>query len=154
MFADPADTFGRYHRIGGVGVWYASDQEQAAWAEWFRHFVGDGIDPNETVRRVGHADITELVVLDLTDQSVRDLLGITEAELVGDDYSITQEIAEAARSAGFDGLLAPSAALPGRRTLAVFAPGVSSRALGPSNVRRPPPRMRALRQSVRTYRQR
>lgn len=150
-FADPADTVGRYHNLGGGGVWYASDQEQAAWAEWFRHFVGDGIDPNETLRRVGHVDFTDLEVLDLTDQTVRHLLGITEADLVSDDYSITQEIAEVARSAGFDGLLAPSAALPGRRTVAVFPSGAAERALGSSSVRRPPPRMSALRRTVREY---
>jgi hypothetical protein len=42
-FADPALSNGRYHRAGGVGVWYASDQEQASWAELMRHFVDDGV---------------------------------------------------------------------------------------------------------------
>ncbi len=52
-FADPARGPGRYHRQGEPGVWYASNQEQAAWAELFRHFVDDGIDPFELRRRVG-----------------------------------------------------------------------------------------------------
>lgn len=51
--ADPARGPGRYHRTGEPGVWYASSQEQAAWAELFRHFVHDGIDPFEVRRRVG-----------------------------------------------------------------------------------------------------
>jgi len=37
------------------------------------------------------------------------------------DYEICQQLAHAARVAGFDCVLAPSAGLPGQRTLAVFA---------------------------------
>lgn len=53
-------------------------------------------------------------------------LAVSEHDLVGDDYSVTQAIASAARNAGFDGVLAPAAALPGRNTLAVFAHALSS----------------------------
>jgi len=42
-------------------------------------------------------------------------LAVSELDLVGDDYSVTQAIASAARNAGFDGVLAPAAALPGKR---------------------------------------
>jgi RES domain-containing protein len=112
--ADPAVTDGRFHRAGGVGVWYASSQEQAAWAELFRHFVDDGVDPFEVIRRVGSVDVTDLVVLDLTDSTVCVALGVTEDDLVADDYTLCQDIAAAAHAAGFDGILAPAAALPGR----------------------------------------
>jgi hypothetical protein len=40
--ADPARGPGRYHRTGEPGVWYASNKEQGAWAELFRHFVDEG----------------------------------------------------------------------------------------------------------------
>ena len=53
-------------------------------------------------------------------------LAVSELALVGDDYSVTQAIASAARNAGFDGVLAPAAALPGRKTLAVFAHALTS----------------------------
>lgn len=46
-FADPAVSAGRYPVIGGPGVWYASNQEQAAWAEMFRHFMDEGVNPVE-----------------------------------------------------------------------------------------------------------
>jgi hypothetical protein len=39
--ADPARAPGRYHRTGQPGVWYASNREQGAWAELFRHFVDE-----------------------------------------------------------------------------------------------------------------
>ncbi len=49
-------TSGRYHRRGGAGAWYGSDREQAAWAELFRHFTDEGVDPFEVRRRVGVVD--------------------------------------------------------------------------------------------------
>lgn len=150
-FADPARSEGRYHRYGGPGVWYASDQEQAAWAELFRHFVDEGIDPFEVLRRVGAAEIDGLEVLDLTDDAVLKGLGFDRDDLVGDDYNLAQDLADLARAAGFEGLLAPSATLPGRRTLVVFAVGMSQLSFGPSRVRRPPPRMADLLTVIRPH---
>lgn len=151
-FADPAVTIGRYHRVGGRGVWYASDQEQAAWSELFRHFLDDGVDPFELRRRVGHVDIEDLVVLDLCDERIQLSLGVTVDVLVGDDYSTTQEIADAAQAAGFGGVIAPSAALPGRKTLVVFESGTNSFHGGISRVRQPPPRIADLLRSIRLHR--
>lgn len=73
--ADPARGPGRYHRTGEPGVWYASNKEQGAWAELFRHFVDDGVDPFEVRRRVGRVAVT-LQVLDLTDERTRSHLGV------------------------------------------------------------------------------
>lgn len=70
-FADPASTDGRYHHRDGPGAWYGSDQEQAAWAELFRHFTEEGIDPFEIRRRVGRVSVEGLEVLDLTNRQVR-----------------------------------------------------------------------------------
>lgn len=82
----------------------------------FRHFLDAGVSPFEVLRRVGAVDVVDLDVLDLCDPAVREELGVSEGDLVSDDYSACQALAdEAARY--FDGLLAPSAALPGRRTL-------------------------------------
>ena len=93
----------------------------ASWCELFRHFVGNGVDPFEVRRRAGRCAVDRLAVLDLTDPIVRAALGVTVDDLVGDDYEVCQRLAQAARVAGFDGVLAPSAGLPGQRTLAVFA---------------------------------
>ena len=148
-FADPASTDGRYHRRGGPGVWYASDREQAAWAELFRHFTDDGVGPFEVRRRVGAVDVAGFQVLDLTDERVRSSLGLLLEDLVGDEYSISQELAEAAAKAGFAGILAPSAAMVGRRMLVVFSTGMPSVVIGPSRVRQPPPRLADLMRLVR-----
>lgn len=74
----------------------------------------------EIRRRAGRAQVTQLHVLDLTDPAVQSALEIGDCDLVDDDYGGCQEIADAARMAGLDGVLAPSAGLAGERTLAVF----------------------------------
>ena len=79
-------------------------------------------------------------MLDLTDPTV----GLEEADLIGDDYTKTQAVAAAAAAAEFAGLLAPSAALSGRRTLVVFAAGASAITAEWSAVRQPPPRLADL----------
>ena len=147
---DPARGPGRYHRTGEPGVWYASSQEQAAWAELFRHFVDEGVDPFELRRRVGRVYVV-LEVLDLTDESVRAHVGVDESDLVGDDYSITQTIAAAARRADFHGILAPAAALPDRETLAVFAHALPSVQAERSELRQPPPRLADLLPLIRPH---
>lgn len=50
---------------------------------------------------------------------------------------------------GLAGLLAPSAAFPGRRTLVVFATGASAITAEWSAVRQPPPRVADLLHSMR-----
>lgn len=148
--ADPARGPGRYHRAGEPGVWYGSSQEQGAWAELFRHFLDEGIDPFEIRRRVGRVYVA-LEVLDLTDASVRAHLGIDENDLIGDDYALTQSIAAAARDAGFHAVLAPAAALPERETLAVFAHALPLVQADRSEVRQPPPRMADLLPLIRPH---
>lgn len=148
--ADPARGPGRYHRQGEPGVWYASNQEQAAWAELFRHFVDDGIDPFELRRRIGRATV-DLDVLDLTNPAVRRHLDIDESDLLADDYTITQELGAAARGAGFDAVLAPAAGLPGRQTLAVFVSALPAVHAERSEIRQPPPRLADLLPLIRPH---
>lgn len=121
------------------------------WAELLRHFLDEGVDPFEVRRRVGHADVDGLVVLDLTDTSVTSALGVATADLVGDDYTLTQRIAGAATSAGFEGILAPSAALESRTTLAVFPLGMRAVRMGSSRVRQPPPRVADLLVAIKAH---
>lgn len=125
-------------------MWYASSQEQGAWAELFRHFLDEGVDPFEIRRRVGRVSV-DLEVLDLTDEATRSHLGVSEADLVSDDCTLTQDIATAARNAGFDAVLSPAAAMPGCKTLAVFAHALSDKVTAErSEVRQPPPRLADL----------
>lgn len=140
-FADPAAYDGRYNRAGDPGVWYASLTERGAWAELFRHWGAEEVSPFEVRRRVGRARVDDLAVLDLTDAAVRDALGVTHDDLIGDDIARCQQLAEDARAAGFDGVLAPSGALAGETTLMVFAASMAKVAADHSRVQRPPVRM-------------
>lgn len=147
---DPAGGPGRYHRTGDPGVWYASNREQGAWAELFRHFIDEGIDPFEIRRRVGRVSV-DLQVLDLTGEETRSHLNVNEADLVSDDYATTQVIAAVARDAGFDAVLAPAAALPGCETLAVFVHALPRVDAARSEVRQPPPRLADLLAVIRPH---
>jgi len=118
--SEPAATSGRYHREGERGAWYASSMERAAWAEHIRHMSLGGVDPLLIRRRVGRAMLVGLRVLDLTDARACAALGIERGDLTGDDYARCQELADQARAAGFDGILAPSAAFAGEFTVVVF----------------------------------
>lgn len=147
--ADPAVTTGRYHRVGGPGVWYASSSQNAAWAELFRHHAPGGVSPLEVTRRIGGARVRRLRVLDLTNARVREILGISERELTGDDLTHCQQVAEYARNSGYDAILAPSAALDGQRTIAVFSSAMRKITEGRSRVGSPPARARSLLGRVR-----
>jgi hypothetical protein len=127
-------------------VWYGSSQEQGAWAELFRHFLDDGVDPFEVRRRVGRVSV------DLTDEATRSHLGVREGDLVSEDCTLTRDIAAAARDAGFDAVLAPAAALPGCETLAVFAQALPGKVTAErSEVRQPPPRLAGLLPLIRPH---
>ncbi len=141
QFEDPATYDGRYHRAGEPGVWYASFTERGAWAELFRHWGQHEVSPFEVRRRVGRARVERLVVLDLTDAAVRDELGVTEDDLIADDATRCRQLAADARDAGFDGVLAPSGALAGETTVAVFASAMGKVIAEHSRVQRPPVRM-------------
>jgi hypothetical protein len=106
-----------------------------------RHFLDDGVDPFEIRRRVGRVKVQGLRVLDLTNPGILAALELSVADLVGDDYTISQRLAASTLLVGFDGILAPSAALEGRRTLVVFASAPNSAIVEKSSTVRQPRRV-------------
>jgi RES domain-containing protein len=148
--ADPPRAAGRYHRPGGVATWYGSRTERGAWAELFRHFLDDGVSPFEIRRRVGRVD-AQVVALDLTSKRILDALGVSMDELIADDLSVCQELAELAIEAGFEAIHAPAAPLEHERTLAVFGTAINSN-LGDvldKGIRRAPIRMYDVLRAIR-----
>ena len=142
-------TNGRYHRTYGPGVWYASSSENGAWAELFRHHEPGGVSPLEVIRRMGRARVKGLRVLDLTDANVREMFGASRNDLVTDRLALCQKIAGYAWKSGYDGILAPSAALEGERTLVVFASAMRKITEQRSRIGRPPARAHRLLGSIR-----
>lgn len=95
---------GRYNPRREFGALYLSESPAACRAEMQRR-------PGVRVR-YWHARIAVRVTkaLDLTDPSTRDKLGIQQEDLVSNEWGVTQDLGRAARRAGFDALIVPSAA--------------------------------------------
>jgi len=113
---------------GGPGTWYASSSEAAAWAELTRH--APDLPPGDLrPRLVARIRVAGLRVLDLTDPGTVAEVGLTAAELTNDEPEALAALADLAAWAaaeGFQGLLAPSAAVPGECTLVLFASGLAA----------------------------
>jgi len=124
--ADPPLSDGRYHRQGGRPTWYGSSSEKGAWAELLRN-PPQGIDPREARRRLGRVSI-DVVALDLTSARLLNALGLARDDLTSRDRRICLTVADVAAEAGFDALIAPSAADKDGTTLAVFGPAIHANA--------------------------
>jgi RES domain len=87
-------------------------------AEMLRHHVGPDGDPDDVILNLWTAvvDIDDVRRIDFDDCET---YGRTADELVGDDYSATQALADAVRADGA-AMIVPSAALPGTHNLILF----------------------------------
>jgi RES domain-containing protein len=146
---DPAPANGRYHRRGSPAPLYASSTEESAWAELFRH-TEPGISPFEVKRRMCQLEVRHLHVLDLTDPDIRDALGVTERNLTSNRLTVCQQIAAFARRwpDHLDGILAPSAAVPGLETLVIFPEGLGNIGVVTQKIANPPWRLLYLFERV------
>jgi len=95
---------GRYNPRREFGALYLSESPAACRAEMQRR-PGVRLRYWDACIRVRVAK-----ALDLTDPAVRNTLGIRHEDLVSDDWDLTQDVGRAARRAGFDALIVPSAA--------------------------------------------
>lgn len=111
---------GRWHRRGDPPTQYWSMTPDGAWAELIR---------TENLRSEANLDLVRMPMwacrapmiglLNLTDIDVQDAQGITEQELVGDDWTPCQALGGAIRGAG-TGVIAPCAALDGHANVTIF----------------------------------
>jgi hypothetical protein len=123
---NPPFRAGRFHRADGQATWYGSSTERGAWAEFARSLPG-GADPSLFQRRIGRVEF-DLVVLDLTSPALIEQLGLDRADLVSDDLTVCELLADLASAAGFDAILGPSAATTGDTTLAVLGSAIRDKA--------------------------
>lgn len=109
---------GRYNPPGEFGALYCGLTTETCWAELETKHEG-------RLKRGGFRVVRVSVrlqrLLDLTASTVQDSLGLTADALTRpSDYALTRAIARSAREAGFEAILAPSAAGMGT-ILAIFA---------------------------------
>jgi RES domain-containing protein len=135
----PRGSGGRYDRAGGSPVLYAAETRDGAWAELYRHHSGTGVDVSLMKRRFGAIHVNSLDVLDLADSNVRKAVGVFDDDLIAEDYELCQDLADAAREAGLDGLRVPSGALfRDRHNIVVFDHALGKIVAQEGKVRRPP----------------
>ena len=87
----------------------------------------DGVEPTHVRRRLGRVEF-QVTLLDLTSPAVQQALGVSAEQLMSDDLTVCEAIADLAAEAGFEAVLGPSAALGGETTLAVFGPAIERNA--------------------------
>jgi RES domain-containing protein len=113
---------GRYHDRGDPSPLYASSTPEAAMSEFLRQVArGDLTFVPDDVRRLSTLELPTDRLLDLMDPEVCSAEGITYAQLIGEDTSITRALAQRMTTKGtVIGLRAPSAALRGAITFVIF----------------------------------
>jgi RES domain-containing protein len=102
---------------------YSSFEKATAIGEIARVLKTRGVDPKEYGRDDWWAYELELTlsrVLDLTDQGVLERLKISTAALMTDDVMLTRNIGRQALDAGYEAIIAPSAAHAGGENLVIF----------------------------------
>jgi hypothetical protein len=129
-WAFPSSRPGRFHRGRLDTVQYLCLHPLGPAAEMLRHQIGPDGDPDHLVLNLWTAvvDIPDVVAIDFADCTDH---GITPDELVGEDYSPTQQLADRVQRSGAPAMIVPSAALPGTHNLIVFGARVGHPYLQP-----------------------
>lgn len=136
-YPSPANSHGRYHRVGDGGAWYASTTARGAWAELFRHWRMMEVDPFAVKRRLARVRVKALPVLDLTNGATRSLVGVDFSDLISETWITCQMLsAVVQRSHRFAAILAPGGAISGTTTLVAYAGATKQLRVESDGVRR------------------
>lgn len=123
----PNSEPGRWHRVGDGPTQYLSTTVDGAWAELIR---AEGLRSEQEVALIRMpmwvADVHVQQVVDYGSFEKAEAAGFPAEALVDDDYSRSQEEGKRLRELDFQGVLAPSAALPNALNLTIFGPRIAS----------------------------
>jgi RES domain-containing protein len=124
----PNTDEGRWHQTGDGPTQYLSVTVEGAWAELIRT---EGLRSETEVALLRMpmwvADLDVNRIADYGTFEKADEAGFAPGALIDEDYSRCQEEGGRLRGAGYQGVLAPSAALPGSVNLTLFGPRIASR---------------------------
>lgn len=116
----PSQESGRWHRQGEGYAQYMSLDPQAAWAEFVRREeIRDEERRRAAHRNVWRVTVEETEIADLSSFERFASCGLDPEVAIG-PWRSSHALADELRGAGYRGLLAPSAALPGAVNLTVF----------------------------------
>jgi RES domain-containing protein len=111
---------GRFHVTGEFGAVYLALEPATALRELARRARRAGIDVRQLMPRdLLTVDLRLAKVLDLTDANARTEWGLDANAVTSDDFTACQEVAAAARRAGYEAIRYPSATGKGQN-LALF----------------------------------
>lgn len=118
MREPPPDS--RWHRGEIVDALYLADDEETAWAEWYRHLAELGVPPNQQMpRRIWQWDV-DVRVADLSTPGRLERVGLRAPTPGRHTWPAFQGVGEELWKDGWRGLLAPSAARPKGKVLCLF----------------------------------
>jgi RES domain-containing protein len=118
----------RWHRKGQSAPIYAASSELVAMLELARHtdMTAAG-GPPLPQRLLSELQIDRLSYIDYSNEVAWSLLGLNRDDLVGDDFTIPQLLADVSRKrADVNGFLAPSAAQRGATTFVIFPEAIAA----------------------------
>lgn len=118
-WAFPSSREGRFHRAGLDAVQYLCLHPLGPAAEMLRHHVGPNGNPDDLILNLWTA-VVDMDGVERIDFDDCERYGLTADELVGDDYTATQALADVVRAGGAPAMIVPSASLPGTHNLVVF----------------------------------
>lgn len=127
LWVRPNTEPGRWHRPADGLTQYLSTTVDGAWAELIR---AEGLRSEQEVAVVRMpmwaAEVHVQRIADYGTFEKAEAAGFAAGALIDDDYAPCQEEGSRLRRSGFQGVLAPSAALPGSLNLTLFGPRIAS----------------------------
>jgi len=118
MREPPPDS--RWQRGETVDALYLADDEETAWAEWYRHLAELGVPPNQQMpRRIWQWDV-DVRVADLSTPGRLERVGLRVPTPGRHTWPALQVVGQGLWQDGWVGLLAPSAARPKGKVLCLF----------------------------------
>jgi RES domain-containing protein len=134
---------GRWQRGHVVDALYLASDEATMWAEWYRHLAERGVPPlAQLPRDVWRYRVRSAQVADLTASEQLARVGLAAPAPGRKGWPSYQHVGETLWREGWQGLLAPSAALPAGSVLCLFVPprgGPPAEAVPPPTVVAKPP---------------
>ena len=125
-WARPNRAPGRYNTAGSEPTQYLTEHPLTVFAECLRAMGPMPADELSSIRwRCWAIDIEVEPFAEVTFENAGSY-GLTAEDLVDDDWSACQQLADRSRGVGLAGLIVPSAALAGTRNLVVFGPRLRS----------------------------
>jgi RES domain-containing protein len=148
LFRAEPPTDGRWQRGEVVGGVYLAQDEETAWAEWYRALAEFAIPPERQMPRdLWRFRVDASRVADLSEAAKLAAIGLTQPHPTQHEWPAFQDVGQSLWQDGYSGVLAPSAARPKRLILCLFRDSdeiAGAKPLRPPGTyRRAPPRLPA-----------